>query len=99
MAAIDTSKRFESLRFGTFLVLLTGCFLFGGASRTDVLSLVVLQPLAVACAAVFLCTPGPIHWASVRVPLLLIGALAAIMAMQLVPFPASVWTSFPGRAP
>jgi hypothetical protein len=34
----------------------------------------------------------------VKVPLLVLGALAAVMAVQLVPLPPDVWSSLPGHA-
>src|SRR5688500_520243 len=92
-------RRSENLRFGVLLALLAACFLFGGASRLDVTSLIVLQPLTALCAVVFLLTPGPIEWSSVRTPLLLLAALAGIMAAQLIPLPPAIWTSLPGHGP
>ena len=99
MASHDINRRFEAVRTGALMVLMAACFLFGGASRNDVASLIVLQPLAVICAAIFLLTPGEIKWASVKVPLLLLGSLSAVIAVQLVPLPPSIWTSLPGHAP
>ena len=32
-----------------------------------------------------------------RVPLILLGALAALMAIQLIPLPPGIWTALPGR--
>jgi hypothetical protein len=98
MAAFDAKRWSETARFGALMVLVTACFLLGGASRNDVLSLIVLQPLAVICAAVFLFTPGSIRWHAIRVPLLLLGALAGLMAAQLVPLPPAVWSNLPGHA-
>ena len=94
---LELAPRWERLRFWSLAALLIACFLFGGASRNDVASLVVLQPLAVICATVVLLSPGPIAWRSVRIPLLLLGAFASIMAIQLVPLPPEVWTSLPGH--
>jgi O-antigen ligase len=78
-------------------VLLIGCFLFGGASRNDVASLIVLQPLAVVCIVICLLSPGPMAWKPVRVPLLFLGALAAVIAVQLIPLPPDLWTNLPGH--
>lgn len=97
MASYDINPQADTLRLWTLAGLLIACFLFGGASRNDVMSLAVLQPLAVICATIFLLSHGPIRWASVRIPLLLLGALAAVMAVQLVPLPPDVWSKLPGH--
>lgn len=98
MIAHDISRRMESVRFGTLLVLLAASFVLGGASRNDVASLMLLQPFAVVCGTIFLLT-GPIRWSSVRIPMLLLLALAALMAIQLVPLPPELWTRLPGHGP
>jgi hypothetical protein len=85
-------------RFLTFVVLLVLCFLGGGGSRDDILSHLYLYPAAVMLLAVILAIPGRIELASVRVPLILLGAMALIMAFQLLPLPPSIWTELPGHA-
>jgi O-antigen ligase len=79
------------------VILLVACLLMGGASRVDVLSLVILQPLAVACIGVFLVSGQGIRWDSIRIPLLLLGALAAVMTVQLIPLPPELWMALPGH--
>jgi O-antigen ligase len=79
------------------VVLLFDCFLMGGASRVDVLSLVILQPLAVVCTGIFLIFGRDIRWDAIKVPLLLLAALAAIMAVQIIPLPPDLWTALPGH--
>jgi O-antigen ligase len=81
--------------FVAFLVL---CFLGGGGSRGDIASLLYLRPAAILCLAAILIVPGRIDWAAIRMPLLLLGALAIWMLIQLVPLPPALWTSLPGRA-
>jgi O-antigen ligase len=90
-------RRFEIARFTILLILLAACFLWGGASRLDVLSLLILQPLAAICLVAFLLIPGPIDWFRIRVPLILLASLAAIMIVQLIPLPPAVWTNLPGH--
>nr|WP_166177817.1 O-antigen ligase family protein [Altererythrobacter segetis] len=80
------------------LLLFAACFVLGGASRVDVFSLILLQPLAVVCAVGLLLLPGPIEWSRIRVPFLLLAALAATIAAQLVPLPPAIWTNLPGHA-
>jgi len=89
----------ENARFGIFLVLLGACFLMGGASRLDVTSLIILQPLAALCAGSFLVITGTIDWKVIRTPLLLLAALAGVIAAQLIPLPPSIWAALPGHAP
>jgi O-antigen ligase len=88
----------ENIRLSVFLGLLVACFLFGGASRVDAMSLIFLQPVAALCVLVFLLTPGAMHWGVVKVPLLLLGALAGTMAAQLVPLPPEIWTKLAGHS-
>jgi O-antigen ligase len=86
------------VRVATMTMLLAACFLLGGASRTDVLSLVLLQPLSVVCAAIFLFSRRPFPWRVIATPVMMLAALAAIMAVQLFPLPPSMWLALPGRA-
>lgn len=95
----NLSRRQGALTFGSMVLLLAACFLMGGASRTDVMSLIVLQPLAVLCIAiVFLVDFHSIRWRAIRTPLALLGVLAGIMVVQLIPLPPAVWTNLPGHA-
>ena len=78
-----------------FLVL---ALLTGGGSRPDVLSHIILRPAAVLFgAAAMLMMVDYRQLRAVRVPLFLLGALAAVMIVQLIPLPPSVWTALPGR--
>lgn len=85
-------------RFVLYLVLLVLCLLGGGGSRDDILSLLYLQPAAVLLLAAMLAIPGCVDLRSVRAPLLLLGVLTLIVALQLVPLPPSVWMELPGHA-
>lgn len=97
-ALFQSDRASETARFGVFVVLIAACFLMGGSSRIDILSLIVLQPLAVACAAGFVLIPGFIDWERVRWPLLLLCALSLLMVAQLVPLPPQIWSALPGHA-
>lgn len=89
----------ETARFVAFLCFLAMTFLWGGASRLDVTSLLFLQPFAVLFLGIFLLLPGPMRWASVKTPLFLLGALGAIILAQLIPLPPAIWAGLPGHAP
>ncbi len=72
-------------------------FLLGGGSRADTQSLVVLRPLAVLGAglAFLLATRGDLG--TVRRPLIFMGIMTLLVAVQLIPLPPAVWTLLPGR--
>lgn len=87
----------EEIRFSLLIALLAACFLMGGASRFDVTSLILLQPLAAICATAFLLIPGERDWRVVRTPLVLLTALASVMTAQLIPLPPVIWVHLPGH--
>lgn len=69
----------------------------GGGSRGDILSLTILRPVAVGFAA-YACLASPRGALSqVRTPLFLLGLLASIIALHLIPLPPSAWHAFPAR--
>ncbi len=77
-----------------FLVL---AVLLGGGSRGDVASLPFVYGAAVPMVGAGLLQFGRADWARVRTPLLLLGALAGVMAVQLLPLPPSWWRALAGR--
>jgi hypothetical protein len=95
---LEDSRSAGRVRFLLFITLLVLCFLGGGGSRDDILSHLYLYPAAVMLLASILAIPGQTDFASVRAPMILLGALALIMALQLVPLPPSVWAELPGHA-
>jgi O-antigen ligase len=80
-----------------FVVLLVLCMLGGGASRADVASLVYVRPAAILTIGFLLLMPGRKDYRLVRVPLILLGAFALVMLLQLVPLPPGLWASLPGH--
>lgn len=86
------------VRFWVLASFLGLVFLTGGGSRDDIASLVVLRPLSAFFAAYALSVAAPGDIARVRVPLLLLLALAVWMVVQLIPLPPSIWSGLPGRA-
>jgi len=81
----------------TLAVLLVGVFLIGGGSRDDIVSLIVLRPLAALCLGIGLLTLTRDHWRDFRWPLGFIAAVTALIALHLVPLPPFIWTALPGR--
>lgn len=73
--------------------------LLGGSSRSDAIQIVVLRPLSAIflIAAILLVSRDALG--AVKGPLWALLGLAAIMVLQLVPMPPSLWHALPGRAP
>lgn len=85
-------------RFWVLAAFVGLVFLMGGGSRDDIASLVILRPACAFFAAYALTVAAPGDFARVRVPLLLLAALAVWMVVQLIPLPPGVWGGLPGRA-
>ena len=64
------------------VILIALCFLGGGASRGDVLSLLYLRPAAVLAIAALLVLPIDRDWRTYRSLLVMLAAFAAIVALQ-----------------
>lgn len=83
-----------------WLILLAFGFLIavmGGSSRSDIASLPFFRASAVLFAFFALATVRAGAWREIRLPLILLGLLALWMVAQLIPLPADVWSSLPGR--
>lgn len=87
----------ERVRFYALVSFLVLCALGGGASRPDVLSLLYLRPAAIICLLVLILTPGRFEFRRFRFLFLLLGLLAATIAVQLIPLPPDFWLSLPGH--
>ena len=81
----------------TLCGLLIATFLMGGASRGDVISLIILRPLAVICLGLGLYGITAGHWRAYRLPLGMIGAIIALILIHLIPLPPFIWENLPGR--
>lgn len=91
----STSK--QSVQFWTMAAFLLVLFAAGGASRTDVQSLVVLRPASVFFCALACITLRRAHLAGRG---WLVGWAAAIFALallHLIPLPPTLWQSLNGR--
>ncbi|CAN0569157.1 unnamed protein product, partial [Laminaria digitata] len=84
-------------RFYAFVAFFVIVFFTGGGSRDDIQSLLVLRPLAILFCAYALTVKAPEQWKGRMFPLYIAGALLALMVLQLIPLPPSVWTALPGR--
>lgn len=82
--------------FAVFVALVC---LLGGASRHDVMSLILLRPLAVIAFGYGLMSLPRAPLERARIPAILLIALALLILAQLLPLPPSVWHALPGRDP
>lgn len=79
------------------LALLAALFVGGGASRTDVQSLIVIRPVAVLVLAWGLYGLKRQHWRQAPFTIALLTAASVLTIMHLIPLPPAVWTALPGR--
>jgi len=87
----------ENYEFWTLAALLCAAFLFGGGARDDILSLVVLRPIAALCLAIGLFGLTRADLRQYRGVLIGAAALVLLVLAHLIPLPPSIWTSLPGR--
>lgn len=88
----ETSLRFWMLGLFLIFVLVTG-----GGSRPDILSLIVLRPMAVLACAFAAWTITPEELRRQRFPFIIALATTVLILVHLVPLPPALWQSLPGR--
>ncbi len=86
-----------SVRYVLLLTLLVICAMAGGGSRTDILGMILVKPIAVVIGTVGLLLPGPIRWHEYRHLFILLGLFALLMVVQLIPLPPGLWFGLPGH--
>jgi O-antigen ligase len=96
LPALRQIARGQSWALLLSLILLVVAVLFGGASRVDVASTMVVQLVALACLVTILCLKGPPLILSSSVVIFSLCA-GLVPLLQLVPLPWSVWSELPGR--
>lgn len=88
----------DRLFLGAVAAIVVACLLGGGSSRPDVLSLLYLRPvIIVAIGAMLYLRGSEIEWRAVHTPLVLLGLMALLMGIQLVPLPPELWAASPGH--
>jgi O-antigen ligase len=87
-----------SVQFYALAAFLTLVFFTGGASRIDVLSLVILRPAAALLCALALITITRDHLRAGRGLLIGMAAIMLLVALHLIPLPPFLWQNMPGRA-
>ena len=98
-ATATVMERLQSrkARLAAFLALFAIVAIFGGGSRGDVASLVVLRPLAVLFGGYALLVAPAGQWRDFRALLFLLAAAFVAVGWQLVPLPPSLWQQLPYR--
>lgn len=86
------------INFVLVVIFLGAVMLFGGASRAEVQSLPLVRLAAVAMIAAALMQIDREQWRDIRLPVFFLLAVAAIIAIQLIPLPPQLWASLPGRS-
>ncbi len=94
MIPTDKEGRVKLFAFGMIATLLIA---FGGASRPDVPAHVIIRLLALGGFVWALNWPSWEVQPRTSAPLILLGTLAVVMALQLVPLPPGIWAAIPAR--
>jgi O-antigen ligase len=92
--AASISRRLPTWLFFALLVL---CFLGGGSSRPDIHAQPLIWLLSILCCGTALWIRPLSYFAPLRLVLIFVSLMAAIIAVQLIPLPPSLWTALPGR--
>lgn len=98
--ALRLKSKFATGRDYAFWVLaafLIATFLAGGGSRGDIASLVVLRPLAALVLAYGIAGLSIPQIKRNWQPVLIMVLSGALVGLQLIPLPPSVWQELPGR--
>lgn len=96
-SADPSARRFVSLPLALLLVALFSAFTIGGGARSDIVSLLLLRPIAAIVAIVALWRVSGRDVANHRAIVVIMLSSIALLAMHLVPLPAEVWQSLPDR--
>jgi hypothetical protein len=78
-------------------MLIVVIFALGGASRADAQSHLPLRLIVVLVTVIGLAWIAPGNLARTRIPLIFLGLFAALLVLQLVPLPPSIWRALPGH--
>lgn len=87
-----------SVQFFALAAFLTLVFFTGGASRIDVLSLIILRPASALLCAFALITVSRDHLRAGRGLIIGMAAIMLLVALHLVPLPPILWQNLSGRA-
>lgn len=90
----DLSSR---LSFWTLVCFLMLVWIAGGASRSDAAGQVVVRFSAWTILIGAMLALPRFDWREVRMPIVFVGLIVALTAIQLIPLPPALWTALPGR--
>lgn len=85
------------LPFLTLALLLVCVFALGGGARDDIVSLIVLRPVAAIALGIGLFTLTREHWQAYRLALGMMAAIMGLIILHLIPLPPAIWMAVPGR--
>ena len=94
-AQADVRTRGNIILLGLFLSI---AIVFGGASRADVMSLPIVRLASIVAIVIAAMQLDGDQLRQIRLPLVFLGAIAAIIIVQLIPLPPDWWAALPGRA-
>lgn len=86
-------------RFVVLCAFMFAAFFLGGSSRADAKFLFILRPIAALMLAYGATLLTREQWLEFKALFVLLLALAALMVIQLVPLPPSIWSNLPQREP
>jgi O-antigen ligase len=98
VGAVEMDRSVDRATFILFCLLLTSLWWWGGASRADEQAQLLVRLSSVILAAIALLILPQDGFRRVRPILFGSLALAALMIIQLIPIPPTLWSALPGRA-
>jgi O-antigen ligase len=98
LALLSRAPTRMRVNFTIVCLFLAATMIFGGASRPDVQSLPIVRLTAIAMIAIAAMQLDREQWMTIRFRLFFLLAIAAVVAVQLIPLPPQTWASLPGRS-
>ncbi|MGN7932836.1 O-antigen ligase family protein [Sphingopyxis sp. 22461] len=92
-----SADRSEARAYWALIGFLILVFLTGGASRSDVQSLLILRPLAVVFCGFALLSITKEQIRTYRFFFLMAGLIFILVGIHLIPLPPAIWQALPGR--
>ncbi|ANY18935.1 O-Antigen ligase [Tsuneonella dongtanensis] len=96
-AALPSLTTHFSADFIVLSIFVAFVFVAGGGSRADMMSLVIIRPIAVLLAAWWALRLGAEQLQGFRWLIVIAGAVALLVGAHLVPLPPAVWQALPGH--
>ena len=94
----SASRIASRTRLIVLFAFVTSLFLLGGGSRSDIVSLIILRPLAVIASFYALAVAMRERRPIMTPPMVFLLALITWMLLQIVPLPPQLWERLPGRS-